>query len=116
MPDDDTKRAMFRALADRIRDGSGKSGQELRTRAFRNDGLAPPLRELIAKVAASPSLVTDADFATAKAAGFSEDQLFELVVCAAVGQADRQYRAGLAALAAATAGQGNSGQGPDHAA
>jgi len=30
-----------------------------------------------------------------------EDQLFELIICAAVGQASRQYEAGLAALAEA---------------
>jgi hypothetical protein len=33
-----------------------------------------------------------------RAAGLSEDQVFEIVVCAAVGQADRQYRAALDAL------------------
>ena len=32
----------------------------------------------------------------------SEDQLFELVVCAAVGQSTRLYEAGLAVLAEAT--------------
>jgi alkylhydroperoxidase family enzyme len=57
---------------------------------------------LIGKVTARPALVTDADFSAAKAAGFSEDQLFELVVSAAVGQAARLYEAGLAALAEAT--------------
>ncbi|MBR7830845.1 hypothetical protein KDK95_31365, partial [Actinospica sp. MGRD01-02] len=50
------------------------------------------------KVVATPALVTDADFAAGRAAGLSEDQLFEVVVCAAVGQATRQYEAGLAAL------------------
>jgi hypothetical protein len=52
----------------------------------------------------APAQVTDADFAAAKASGFSEDQLFELVICAAVGQSARLYEAGLAALAEATAG------------
>jgi alkylhydroperoxidase family enzyme len=60
------------------------------------------LHTLIGKVATSPAQVTDADFAAAKAAGFSEDQLFELVISAAVGQSARQYEAGLAALAEAT--------------
>jgi hypothetical protein len=45
--------------------------------------------------------VTEADFAAAQAAGFTEDQLFELVVCAAVGQSARMYDAGLVALAEA---------------
>jgi alkylhydroperoxidase family enzyme len=47
--------------------------------------------------------VTDADFATAMEAGFTDDQLFELVICAAVGRSTRQYDAGLAALAEAIA-------------
>jgi alkylhydroperoxidase family enzyme len=58
---------------------------------------------LLDKVATRPAQVTDADFATAMDAGFTDDQLFELVICAAVGQSTRQYEAGLAALAQTTA-------------
>jgi hypothetical protein len=36
------------------------------------------------------------------ASGLSEDQIFEIVVCAAVGQATRQYDTAFAALEAAT--------------
>ena len=54
------------------------------------------------KVATRPTQITDADFAAAKASGFSEDQGFELVISAAVGQSARLYEAGLAALAEAT--------------
>jgi len=61
------------------------------------------LDTLIGKVATRPAQVTHADFDAAKAAGFSEDQLFELVIAAAVGQSARQYEAALAALAEATA-------------
>jgi alkylhydroperoxidase family enzyme len=70
--------------------------------------MPPPLDTLIGKVAARPTEVTDADFAAAKASGCTEDQVFELVVAAAVGQAARQYEAGLAALAEA-AGDGEAG-------
>lgn len=49
----------------------------------------------IGKVATGPTQVTEADFAAAKAQGFSEDQLFELVICAAIGQSARLYDAGL---------------------
>jgi hypothetical protein len=45
--------------------------------------------------------VSDADFAAARAAGASEDRLFELVIAAAVGEAVRQDAAARAALAAA---------------
>lgn len=102
MPDEDKDRAAYRALVDRVLTGDGRASAEQRARAFRNDGLAPPLDALIDKVANRPAQVTDADFAAAKASGFSEDQLFELVICAAVGQSTRLYEAGLAALAEAT--------------
>lgn len=111
MPDEDKKRAAHRALVDRILTGDGRASAEQRARAFGNDGLSPPLDALIGKVATTSAQVTEADFAAAKALGFSEDQLFELVICAAVGQSARQYDAGLAALAEAAADGG-----PDHAA
>lgn len=99
MPEEDKKRAAFRALVDRVLTGPGTAAPEERARAFGNEGLGSPLDELIGKVATRPAEVSEADFAAAKAAGCTEDQLFELVVCAAVGQSDRLYDAGLAALA-----------------
>jgi hypothetical protein len=102
MPDEDKKRAAHQVLVDRVLNGTGKASREQRARAFSNADVPPPLRALIGKVATSPAQITDADFAAAKASGFSEDQLFELVVSAAVGQAARMYDAGLAALAEAT--------------
>ena len=99
---DDKKRTAYRALQDRILDGKGRASPEQRARAFSNADLPEPLDGLLGKVATRPTQVTDADFAAAHAAGFSEDELFELVICAAVGQSDRLYEAGLAALAEAT--------------
>ncbi|MEU5884779.1 hypothetical protein [Spirillospora sp. NPDC047279] len=110
MPDEDRKRAAHRALVDRVLNGEGEASAEDRGRAFRNDGLSPPLDVLIGKVVERPAQVSEADLAAAKAAGRSEDQLFELVVCAAVGRSERLYEAGLAALAEATADER-----PDHA-
>jgi hypothetical protein len=98
MPDIDKKQAAHEALVDRILNGKGAASAELRGDAFRGDGLPAPLSGLIGKVVARPTEVTDADFAAAEAAGYSGDQLFELVVCAAVGQSARLYNAGLAAL------------------
>jgi alkylhydroperoxidase family enzyme len=100
--DEDRKRAAQQVLVDRVLNTAGKASPEQRARAFSNADVPPPLQALIGKVATTPAQVTDADFAAARAAGFSEDQLFELVVCAAVGQAARMYDAGLAALAEAT--------------
>jgi alkylhydroperoxidase family enzyme len=102
VPDEDKKQAAHRALVDRVLNGEGRTSADQRSHAFNNDGLSPPLHALIGKVADRPTQVTAADFAAPKASGFSEDQLFELVICAAVGQSDRLYEAGLAALAEAT--------------
>jgi len=65
-------------------------------------GILPPLRTLIDKVAKRAYLVTEEDIAAVKASGLSEDQIFELVVCAAIGQATRQYDTAFAALDTAT--------------
>lgn len=103
VPAHDTKRAAQQALVDRVLTGPGQASADQRARAFSNAGLSPPLDALISRVATQPAGVTDADFAAAKATGLSEDQLFELVICAAVGQSARLYDAGLAALTEAAA-------------
>ena len=46
--------------------------------------------------------ITDKDIASARDSGLSEDQVFEIVVCAAIGEATRQYDSAFAALEAAT--------------
>ncbi|AHH21024.1 hypothetical protein NONO_c62540 [Nocardia nova SH22a] len=99
----DEKQSMHQALVERIRTGAGSAPAELRDRAFRNSDVPPALHSLIDKVVTRPAEITDADFATAGAAGFDDDQLFELVVAAAVGRSTGMYRAGLAALAEAKA-------------
>lgn len=100
--DQGTKRDAFSALVDRVVRGEGRASAEQRARAFADEGLAPPLDTLIGNVTARPVRVTAADFAAVRAAGVSEDEVFELVVCAAVGHSARLYAAGLAALDAAT--------------
>jgi len=91
-----------KALVARILEGGGKASVAQRRAAFDNAGLAEPLSTLVDKVAKHAYKVTDADIAAARAAGLSEDQIFEIVVCAAIGQATRQYDGALAALDAAT--------------
>lgn len=105
MRHEDSKRAAHRDLVDHVLNGNGRSSPDQRARAFRNADLPPPLHTLIDKVATKPTQVTDADFAAAEAAGLSGDEIFELVVCAAVGQSARLYDAGLAALAEALGGE-----------
>jgi alkylhydroperoxidase family enzyme len=91
-----------RALVRRILEGDGKASPSERTAAFNNSGLAEPAATLIDKVAKHAYQVTDEDIAAVRASGLSEDQVFEIVVCAAIGQASRQYDTALAALETAT--------------
>ena len=100
-----------RALLARILEGDGRASQPQRRAAFDKAGLSGPLRALIDKVAEHAYKVTDEDIAAAKESGLSEDQIFEIVVCAAVGQATRQYDRAVAALEAATE---ESGYAPRH--
>jgi hypothetical protein len=90
------------ALVACVLEGEGQAPRTLRRAAFEGAGLAEPLRTLIHKVAARAYTATDDDIAAAKASGLSEGQIFEIVVCAAIGQSARQHDAALAALAAAT--------------
>jgi hypothetical protein len=91
-----------RALVRNILEGDGRAAQAQRRAAFDNAGLAEPLKALVDKVAGNAYRVTDRDFDAARGAGLSEDQIFEIVVCAAVGEATRQYESAIAALDAAT--------------
>jgi hypothetical protein len=91
-----------KALVRRILEGAGKAPPSERQAAFNNSGLAEPLGTLVDKVARHAYRVTDEDTTAAKVSGLSEDQVFELVVCAAIGQANRQYNTALTALEAAT--------------
>ena len=102
---EDKKRTAHRALVTRVLEGDGRAARAERRAAFENAGLAEPLRTLIDKVATQPTRVTDEDIAAVKASGTSEDQIFELVVCAAIGQATRQYETALDALAEAMTGE-----------
>jgi hypothetical protein len=92
-----------KALVTRLLDGDGHTSREQRRAAFDNawPWLSEPVSTLVDKVAKHAYRVTDDDVAAVKASGLSEDQIFEIVVCAAVGHATRQYESVFAALDAA---------------
>ncbi|BBZ15918.1 carboxymuconolactone decarboxylase family protein [Mycolicibacterium gadium] len=95
-------------LVDRVLGSGGTAPLPMRRAAYEATGLDEPLQSLVDKVARHADLVSDGDFDAARAQGLSEDQIFEIVVCAAIGQADREYTGALAALAAATGETGGS--------
>lgn len=66
----------FRELVvQRVLDGPGRASAGARRAAFDNRGVAAPARALIDKVARHAWNITDADVATTKAAGVSEDEI-----------------------------------------
>src|SRR5215470_250612 len=59
------------------------------------------LTALVGKIARRPWTVTDDDILQAREAGYSEDQVYELVLAAATGAGVRRLDAGLRAIAEA---------------
>jgi hypothetical protein len=91
-----------KALVARILEGEGKASRAQRQAAFDNSGQTGPVAALVEKVCKRAHEVTDDDIAAARSSSLSEDQVFEVVVCAAVGEATRQLESALAALRAAS--------------
>jgi hypothetical protein len=91
-------RDLHRALVECVLGGKGQVSPDQRLRAFNNTDVPVQWRSLVEKVASRSSQITDQDLDMVRTAGFSDGQIFELIVCAAVGEATRQYEAGLAAL------------------
>lgn len=89
---------LYQDVVTHILKGKGFSPETERKAAFDNSGLSDPLKTLVDNVAHNAHKITDGDIETVKASGINEDQIFELVICAAVGEASRQYMSGLSAL------------------
>lgn len=98
MPKRFNKLEAHKGLVTRILDGKGETPQPLRRAAFQNSGLGVPLRDLVRKIAMEPTQISDEGIAAAWASGRTEDQIFELAICAAIGQSTRELQTALAAL------------------
>jgi alkylhydroperoxidase family enzyme len=97
-----------KAAIERVLQGPGKLSSDGRHAAFDNAGVPALAAPLVDKVARTAWKISDDDIAATRTAGLSEDEIFEIAVCAALGQATRQLAAGLAALDAATAPEGTA--------
>lgn len=90
-----------KAAIERALHGPGNLRGDARRAAYENTeggGLPGAGRALVEKVAQHAWKVTDADVEAAQRAGMTDDEIFELVVCASYGEATRQLDAALAAL------------------
>lgn len=60
--------------------------------------LPPALADFLDKLAERPWTICDADFTRLRAAGYSDDQLYELTLASSIGAGLRRFDAGLGAL------------------
>jgi hypothetical protein len=88
--------ALQRATRDAVLDGPGTVDRSIRQGVAGGDP-PPDLEALVRKIRDEAYRVTDADV-DALRARYSEDQIFELIVAAAVGAAEYRLRRALAAL------------------
>jgi len=81
----------------RVLDGAGVAAPSQRRVAFEGKGAPPELQALIDKVEAHAYKVTDDDLKRLQQK-YSDDDLFEIIVSAALGASERRLLAGLEAL------------------
>jgi len=89
------------AVTARVLEGPATTPSEARKAAAANTGVIESRRAFVEKVTRTAYKITDEDLAALKASGIAEDEIFELAVCAAIGEATRQLDAAMAALDAA---------------
>lgn len=80
-----------------VLDGPGESARAVRRAAFDDAGAPADLQSLVAKIHRHAYKVTDEDVATAQAA-YGDDQVFEIIVSAALGASEQRLIAALRAL------------------
>lgn len=86
------------ALRAAVFDSAGEAAPALRTAAGTGRGLPEPWPAYVAKVREAAYRITDADVDALKAAGCTEEQIFEMTVAAATGAALHRLDAGLRAM------------------
>ncbi len=79
-------------------DSPGVSDRAVRAAAAEGEGLPPSLEAYVVKVSGAAYRITDADVATLKTSGYSEEEIFEVTVAAGLGAALRSFGAGMRAV------------------
>ena len=93
----DSHAALRDAVLNSVLNGPAESEPSLRQAAADGAGVPPDLQPLVDKIHNHAYRVTDDDVARLQAK-YSDDQLFEVVVSAALGASRRRLLAGLRAL------------------
>jgi hypothetical protein len=93
----DPHAALRGRVLQRVLGGRGDTDPALREASAEGSGLPADLQPLVDKIHHHAYKVTDDDIGRLKAK-YSDDQLFEIIVSAALGASDQRLRAGLEAL------------------
>jgi alkylhydroperoxidase family enzyme len=88
----------MKRLVDAVLAGPGALDPDIRRAAADGADLPEALRGYLDKVARHAYKVTDEDVEALRAAGYSEDQIFEATVSCALGACLRRLEAGLSAI------------------
>ena len=83
----DRRAEQIRALLEAVVTGPGTTDPSLRSAASRGIGLPTVLETYIAKIRRDSHRITDRDVAQLRANGYSEDDIFEITIAAALGVA-----------------------------
>jgi|SRR5678816_2119198 len=94
---DDPHAILRDRVLESVLSGRGESDPAIRAAAADGAGLPPDLQAVVEKIHRHAYKVTDEDISRLQAK-YTDDQLFELVVSAALGASRQRLRAGLAAL------------------
>jgi len=81
-----------------VLEGPGQADPAMRRAAATGEGVAEPWQSYTSKVRNEPWSVADSDIGDLKAAGHSEDEIFEMTIAAALGPSLRILDAGLQAV------------------
>ena len=88
----------FRDIVETVRSGPGMLEAAMRQAAMSGRQLPAPLADFVDKVRAHPHEVSDENVHDLLQAGYSEDQIFEATVSAALGAGLLRLEAGLSAI------------------
>jgi alkylhydroperoxidase family enzyme len=94
---------LFERLVETVLEGPGELGPAVRRAAAEGGDVPEEFRPYLDKVARHAYKTTDEDVDALRAAGYSEDQIFEATVSCALGACRRRLDAGLTAIDAARA-------------
>lgn len=92
-----TSPALRRAIQERSARFAGTAGTA-GSPAWESAEIPAELHDLIDKIADRATEVTDEDFAVLSARGYTVDQLYEIVLCAAIGASHARLKRGLDSL------------------